>query len=110
MNAKIRKLIRQRKQRLKKRIDKKHMPSSPAILTPNIDYELAERQQAIAAGGLGAVMQLIKQVDLRKHINRSLPLFKLHMPYDEADHGSGNGTAGTHPLLFGTLIAIQTSF
>jgi hypothetical protein len=86
VKAKIRKLIRQRKQRLKKRIDKKHMPSSPVIIPPNIDYELAERQQAIAAGGLGAVMQLIKQVDLRKQINRSLPVFKLHMPYDEADH------------------------
>jgi hypothetical protein len=49
-------------------------------------YELAEKQQAISCGGIGIIMQLIKQLDLRKHINRAAPVFKLHAPYDEADH------------------------
>ena len=31
-------------------------------------------------------MQLIKQLDLRKHLNAAAPVFKLHVPYDEADH------------------------
>ncbi len=31
-------------------------------------------------------MQLIDAIDLRKHINRAIPTFKLYMPYDEADH------------------------
>jgi hypothetical protein len=56
------------------------------IGTPTIQYELAEKQQAISAGGLGAMMQLIEQFDLRKTINQAIPLFKLHLPYDEADH------------------------
>lgn len=86
MKIKIRELLKQRKRRLKNRIDKKHMPSTPAIDTPSIDYELAERQQAIASGGVGAIMQLVKQVELRKHINRAIPLLKVNMPYDEADH------------------------
>jgi hypothetical protein len=82
----LRKLIAERKRRLKKRIDKTHLPPTPAIQTPNINYELAERQQAICCGGLGAIMQLIKAVDLRKHINSAIPIFKRYTPYDEADH------------------------
>ena len=49
-------------------------------------FELAEKQQAISCGGIGIIMQLIKQIDLRKHINRAAPVFKVHAPYDEADH------------------------
>jgi len=86
VNAKVRDAIRRRKRQLKKRIDKTKMPSTPAIKTPNINIELAERQQAIAAGGLAAILQMINTVDLRKHINRAIPMFKLYMPYDEADH------------------------
>ena len=56
------------------------------IGTPAIKYELAERQQAVSAGGIGTIMQLIQQLDLRKEINSAIPLLKLHLPYDEADH------------------------
>ena len=86
MNAKVREAIKRRKRQLKKRIDKTKMPSTPAIKTLGIKMELAERQQAIAARGLGAIMEMIKTLELRKHINRAIPMFKLYMPYDEADH------------------------
>lgn len=86
MNAKLKRLINQRKRRLQKRIDKQTIPPTPAIDTPSIDYELAERQQAIGCGGLGAIMQMIKQLDVRHAINRAIPILKMHMPYDEADH------------------------
>lgn len=86
MNAKLRESIRRRKRRLKARIDKTKMPSTPAIKTGRIELELAERQQAISAGGLSAILQLINTVELRRHINRAIPLFKFYMPYDEADH------------------------
>ncbi|GAA4468087.1 hypothetical protein GCM10023156_58820 [Novipirellula rosea] len=56
------------------------------ITPPNIQYELADKQQAIAAGGIGTILQLSKQLDLRNEINQAIPLFKLHLPYDEADH------------------------
>ena len=56
------------------------------IKTTAIKYELADKQQAIAAGGIGTIMQLIKTLDLRKEINQAIPLLKLHLPYDEADH------------------------
>jgi hypothetical protein len=56
------------------------------IQPPAIKYELADKQQAIAAGGIGTLMQLTKTLDLRTEINRAIPLFKLHLPYDETDH------------------------
>jgi len=51
-----------------------------------IQYELADKQQAISAGGIGTLLQLTKTLDLRKEINAAIPLFKLHLPYDETDH------------------------
>jgi hypothetical protein len=56
------------------------------IRPPSIAYEIADKQQAIAAGGIGTLMQLSKQLDLRQEINAAIPLFKLHLPYDETDH------------------------
>lgn len=56
------------------------------IRPPAISYELAERHQAISAGGIGTMLQLTKTLNLRSEINAAIPLFKLHLPYDEADH------------------------
>ncbi len=53
---------------------------------PGIGYELAGKQQAIAAGGIGTLLQLAKQLDLRNEINGAIRLLKVHLPYDEADH------------------------
>ena len=87
MNAKLRRQLRKRKRRVLQRIDKSNWSgASPAIRPPAIKYELAERQQAIDAGGLGAVMNLVKQLDLRRQINTSVTLLKICLPYDEADH------------------------
>ncbi len=86
MNKKIRERLKQRKRRRDMRIDKTYLPPSPAIRCSGIQFELAERQQAIASGGIGAILQVANQLDLRTHINKSIPLFKLYLPYDEADH------------------------
>jgi hypothetical protein len=70
-----------------RRIDKnKRSGKTPMIRPANVRYELADKQQAIAAGGIGVLLQLIKLLGLRQAINRALRLFKLHLPYDEADH------------------------
>jgi hypothetical protein len=37
-------------------------------------------------GGLGVVQQMVKQLDLARSINRRCPIFKLQLPYSEADH------------------------
>ena len=87
VNAKIRRQLNARKRRVDARIDKANWSGvSPMIGTPAVNYQLADKQQAISAGGIGIIMQLIQRLELRKHINQAISLLKLHLPYDEADH------------------------
>ncbi len=87
MNTKLRKQLAQRKRRLRRRLSVKHGRwQSPMIRPANIKLQLAERGHAVTCGGIAAILQLIKAIDLRKSLNDSASVFKLHLPYDEADH------------------------
>lgn len=87
VNAKLRRECRRRKRRLLRRIDKNRGASqTPMIRPPQANDQLAEKQPAIACGGLGMILELIKRVGLRREINRAVSVFKLYAPYDEADH------------------------
>ena len=87
MNAKLRKQLRRRKRQTLHRIDKRKGDwQSPMIDPAAIKFELSEKQKAIGCGGLGMIAQLAKRLGLREEINRHIPLFKLWLPYDEADH------------------------
>ena len=82
----LRRLSR-RERRVEQRIDKANWSGqSPMIAPPTIQYELADRVQALNAGGLGVVQQLVKQLGLAESINRRCPIFKWRLPYSEADH------------------------
>ena len=56
------------------------------IRSTTTKLELSDKLQAVSCGGLAAIMELIKTVGLRKELNSSANVFKLHLPYDEADH------------------------
>jgi putative NIF3 family GTP cyclohydrolase 1 type 2 len=56
------------------------------IRPANTRLELAERGQAVTCGGIAAIVQLIKTIDLRGFLNDAASVFKIHLPYDEADH------------------------
>lgn len=87
MNAKLRKRLRKRKRKLLRRLSLKHGNwQSPMIRPTNTKIELADKQQAITCGGIANIMQLIKTTGLRGSINDAARVFKLHLPYDEADH------------------------
>lgn len=87
MNAKLLDQLKKRKQEVDRRIDKKNWSgASPMIKPQSVKYELAERQQAISAGGIGVCMEVLERLDVRQEINAAVSVFKLHMPYDEADH------------------------
>lgn len=87
MHAKIRRQLADRKRRIEKRLDKTKLPREcPVLSASNIHYEIAERTQAIAAGGIGVMHQLVKRLGLDQTINRSLNLFKIYLPYSESDH------------------------
>src|SRR4051812_20087314 len=52
----------------------------------NIHYELAERHQGLAHGGIGAMLLLARSTGLARDIDRDLHLLKRHLPYHESDH------------------------
>lgn len=52
----------------------------------NIQYEMAERVQAIDCGGIGAFHILARTTGLIPAIDARLHLLKRHLPYHESDH------------------------
>lgn len=87
MNSKIRRQLARRKRRIEQRLDKtKFDGDCPMIGASNIHYDLADRTQAISAGGIGMIHQLVGRLELDKLINRHVPIFKLYLPYSESDH------------------------
>ena len=83
----IRKQLKARKGRIEKRLQ---TPASgrqtPELQATNIQYEISERQQAIACGGIGMIHQVVNRLGLAEQINHSVPLFKVYLPYAESDH------------------------
>ncbi len=87
MKQSIRNRLKTRQRRMVKRIDRANWNGqSPMLVTPAVQLELADRTQAISAGGIGVVQQLVRQLDLAGSINRLCPIFRFHLPYSEADH------------------------
>lgn len=87
MNDRIRRQLKARKQRIKKRLEAAASgEQTPEIKAANIHYEISERQQAVASGGIGLIHQMVKLLDLDKAINEHVNLFKLYLPYTESDH------------------------
>ncbi len=87
MKHSLRRKLDAKKRRRQRRInDQNTCMQSPMLRCPASRLELAEKTQAVSCGGLATVQQVVSQVDLRGAINRHCPIFKLHMPYTEADH------------------------
>jgi len=87
VKAKIRQRLAARKRRIQRRLDKTRFGSEcPVISASNIQYDIAERTHAIAAGGIGLIHQMVKRLELDDAINRRLNLFKIYLPYAESDH------------------------
>lgn len=88
MNAKVRKQLRTRKQRIARRLERidRRAAERPELAATNIRYEIADRARAITTGGIGAVHLLVKRLGLDRAINDRLDLLKVHLPYRESDH------------------------
>jgi hypothetical protein len=84
----IAKKLRQRKRKIRSRLDKRSLPDDPGpMLKPgNIHYDIADRNHGTLYGGIGAIQMLANQLELDKAIDQNLHLFKLHNPYFESDH------------------------
>ncbi len=88
MNGKIRKKLSQGKRRLERRLNKNDNSGCerPMITASNIDYQIADRTRAVAAGGLGVMHLVAQKLGLAETIDRRLQLLKVHLPYHESDH------------------------
>jgi hypothetical protein len=80
--------LRKRKRRILKRIENRPGPDQerPMIAANNIQYELADRVQGIACGGIGAMLLVARKSGLIDDIDGRLHLLKRHLPYHESDH------------------------
>jgi hypothetical protein len=88
VNAKIRRQLNAGKQRIERRLDKAKLGdvSQPVMSAANVHFEIAERTHGINYGGLGAMVLLVRRLELAEAIDRRLHLLKLHLPYHESDH------------------------
>ncbi len=88
MNSRIRQEIERRKRQVARHLDRKDNRGCdrPILTAANIHYEIAERTQATAAGGIGAIHLLVRKLGLDEAINRGLGVLKIHLPYHDSDH------------------------
>ena len=58
----------------------------PMMSASNIQYEMADRTRAIAAGGIGLMHRVAQRAGLVDEIDRRVHVLKRHLPYHESDH------------------------
>jgi hypothetical protein len=86
MNAKIHELIEKHKAQVEFRTDRTQTNfGSPQWTQAPVAYQLAEKTQAVAHGGLALIHQIVLRTGLYDALN-SVPVLKIHLPYTEADH------------------------
>ena len=88
MNRTYRKILRNRKQRIERRLRPKNCEEQarPMLKASNLHYEMAERTGAMNCGGIGAMHLMVQRLGLVEDIDKSLELLKVHLPYHESDH------------------------
>ena len=83
------KILRNRKQRIARRLDPKRRWSEqlgPMMKASNIHFEMAERGRALNYAGIGAIHLMGQRLGLAEEIDSRLQLLKRHLPYHESDH------------------------
>jgi hypothetical protein len=80
--------IRQRKNRIARRLRQRHWDDQPEPMfaASNIHYEMAEKSQAVNCGGIGAMHMMCQRIGLVDDLNRKVSVLKRHLPYHESDH------------------------
>ena len=88
MNRSYRKILRNRKQRIQRRLQPKNWEDQacPMLKASNIHYEMAGRIAAMNCGGIGAMHLLVQRLGLVEDMDKNLQLLKVHLPYHESDH------------------------
>lgn len=82
------KILRNRKNRIARRLKARFWPEQPEPMfaASNIHYEMADKDQAVSCGGLGAIHLMARKIGLVDEINERVTVLKRHLPYHESDH------------------------
>jgi hypothetical protein len=88
VKKKVTEILRKCKRRIERRLknELEERPDVPMFESGNVKYEMAERGRGLAAGGLGAMHQMVRRLGLVEAIDQHLQLLKIHVPYHESDH------------------------
>lgn len=88
MKRTYRKILRNRKHRIQRRLEPKNWEdqSKPMLQASNIRYEMAPRTQGMNCGGIGAIHLMVQNLGLVEDLDKHLQLLKVHLPYHESDH------------------------
>ncbi len=89
MNPRIRRKLAKQERRANRRLAKARKlrdSGRPVLRKTRARYEIAERTQAIAHGGIGVVHDLVLGSGLVEQLDERLNLLKVHRPYHESDH------------------------
>lgn len=88
MSRTYRKILRNRKNRIQRRLAPRNWQQqpSPMFKASNIHYQMAQRVQAVNCGGIGAMHLMVQRLGLVEAIDQHLKLLKVHLPYHESDH------------------------
>jgi hypothetical protein len=88
MKKYTRKMVNRRKRRIESRLrDRVWKPQEkPMLSASNIQYEMGDRQQGTAVGGIGVMHLLARRIGLIQSIDANVEVLKRHLPYHESDH------------------------
>jgi hypothetical protein len=87
VKEKIRRQIARAKARIARRLAEAVHPNEEGpVMQGKPRYELSDKARANPWGGIGAIHRLVMKLGLPAHIDESLRLLKLHVPYHESDH------------------------
>lgn len=88
MSRKYPKILRNRKQRIQRRLQPRAWPNQPEPMFTgrNIHYQMADKTQAVGGGGIGAIHLLAQKIGLVDLLNEKVTVLKRHLPYHESDH------------------------
>lgn len=92
MKRSVRRQLERRKRKIEKRLGllvggtAGRAGGGPELTQRRPGYEISERTQAIACGGMGAVHQLVGSVGLASEIDDRLRVLKQPKPYQDSDH------------------------
>ena len=87
VKKKDRRKLKKREQKILVRLANEHeVRPSPMMSASNVIYEVSDRVEATAWGGVAAMHQLARTVGLVEALDDKVQVLKLHKPYHESDH------------------------